>query len=365
MATIKKYTLKNGKTNYHVVIRLRGEKTLCATFTKLTQAKIWAQDTESNIKLGRHIQMPESKKHTLEELVNDYIRHEIPKRKSEQDKYVKQLEWWKNKLGTCYLSNITPAKLSECKRLLETEPSQKPKNGRTTRTGATVNRYLMILSSVFSYACEELNWLDENPMHKVRKNTEKPNKERYLSKDEISRMLEACDKFNIRTENYNKETRLFILIALTTGARYSEIMNLKWENVDLKHRKFYFMDTKNGENRGVPMSEDVLKGLEKFRKVRKINNNSLWATKDGKKLIDMRVRFYKVLELAKIKNFRFHDLRHTAASYLAMNGAQLIDIAAILGHKTMQMVKRYSHLTEKHTGTLIETAVSDMFSAVK
>ena len=78
----------------------------------------------------------------------------------------------------------------------------------------------------------------------------------------------------------------------------------------------------------------------------------------------MRVRFYKVLELANIENCRFHDLRHTVASHIAMNGGSLLDIAQITGHKTMQMVKRYSHLTQKHTAELLQSTTDIMLQTI-
>ena len=201
--------------------------------------------------------------------------------------------------------------------------------------------------------------------HKERKNKEYATKERYLIPDEIERLLKACLEFDLRNENYNYETYLFVLIALSTGARYSEIHNLRWENVDFIHRQFYFLNTKNGENRGVPMTNKVYEELSHFSKIRNIKSDYLWTTKNGEKLIDMRVRFYKVLECADIKECRFHDLRHTVASHIAMNGGSLLDIAQVTGHKTMQMVKRYAHLTKKHTADLLESTTSVMFQQVR
>ena len=365
MHDIQKRYKKNGEVSYTARIRVSGYPTMTATFQKKQQAQLWIQDNESKMKLGKHIQPSESKKHTLSELINRYITNELPKRKSDINKFKMQLKWWNDKLGDYYLSAITPAKLTQTKELLETEKSSKPQKGRTTRTPATVNRYLSTLSIVLSYACNEYGWLDENPMHKVRKNKECANKDRFLSPEEIERLLQACKSYELRTENYNNETYLFVLIALSTGARYSEIHNLTWENIDFEHRQFYFLNTKNKENRGVPMSDTVYKELKQFRKVRNIKSNYLWTTKDGKKLIDMRVRFYKVLEIAQIENCRFHDLRHTVASHIAMNGGSLLDIAQITGHKTMQMVKRYSHLTQKHTAELLQKTTDEMLKLTK
>jgi len=365
MHQIQKYTKKNGTVSYTACIRVKGYPTLTETFTKKSLAQVWIQENESKMKLGLQIQTPESKKHTLNDLIKRYEEKELPKRKSDIQKFKMHLSWWSKEIGGYYLSLITPAMLAQCKEKLETEVSPKPKNGRTTRTPATVNRYMSTLSIVLSYACNEYGWMNENPMRKVRKNKEEATKDRYLMPDEIEKIFKACETYNLRGKNYNKETFLFVLIALSTGARYSEIINLQWNNIDFRNRQFYFINTKNGENRGVPMSNDVYKRLKEYQKVRNIKSNYLFTTKDGSKLIDMRVRFYKVLEVAGITDLRFHDLRHTVASHIAMNGGSLLDIAQVTGHKTMQMVKRYSHLTKKHTAELLESTTQIMFSEMK
>ena len=366
MATFRKFTRKNGKATYTATIRIKGYPTINQTFDRLTDAKKWAYDNESKMRTGRYINDNEAKKHTLAELIDRYIVYELPKRK-EQDrqKYNMQLDWWKKHLGKYLLSNISPALLSEHKELLCTEKATKPQKGNETRSGATANRYMAALSAVFTIAVQEWGWMEDNPMRKVRKYKEYENFVRFLSEEEIPLLLDACKNFQLDGENYNNETYLFVLIALSTGARYSEIHKLKWENVDLKNKMFYFLQTKNGENRGVPMTETVYNKLKKFEKIRNINSNYLWTTKDGKKLIDMRVRFYKVLELSGIKNFRFHDLRHTVASHIAMNGGSPLDIAQVTGHKSMKMVQRYTHLTQKYTAKVLENTSNEMFSQTK
>lgn len=365
MHQIRKYKKKDGTYTYTANIRVQGYPTYTATFTKKSLATQWIQEYESAMKNGKHIQTPESKKHTLNDLILRYETNELPKRKSDQEKFKMHLKWWSDKIGKYYLNNITTPMLTECKELLEKEPMNKKLKKPKPRTPATVNRYLATLSIVLSYACNEYGWIEENPMRKVRKNKEKANKDRFLTPDEIERLLNGCKEFNIKGDNYNEQTYLFVLIALSTGARYSEIHNLKWNNVDFTHKQFYFMNTKNGEDRGVPMTDTVYNALKEFKKVRNIKSKNLWITKDGKKLIDFRTRFYKVLEIANIENCRFHDLRHTVASHIAMNGGSLLDIAQVTGHKTMQMVKRYAHLTQKHTAELLQNTTDKMFSEVK
>lgn len=366
MATIQKRVKKDGTVTYKAVIRVKGYPTMTASFDKKTAAQKWIGQHEPAMKEGKHITDYEAKKHTLNDLIDRYIAVELPKRKpADHQKYEMQLTWWKNHIGKYLLSKITPALLSECKEKLITEESTKPKGNKKTRSGATANRYMACLSIVLSKGSKEWGWLDENPMLKVSKFTEKATQDRFLMPDEIKRLLDACMRFELKGECYHQETYLFVLIALNTGARYSEIHNLRWQDIDFKNKQFYFLQTKNGENRGVPMTDTIYKVLKDFQKVRNINSDYLFTTKNGKKLIDMRVRFYKVLEVAEIKNCRFHDLRHTVASHIAMNGGSLLDIASVTGHKTMQMVKRYSHLTKKHTAELLQNTTNEMFSDIQ
>jgi len=347
MAWIQKREKKNGKTTYTALIRIKGYPPLSATFDRLTDAKDWVGQHENKMRRGKKIKDVEARKHTLAELIDRYVEFELPQRKSDKDKFKMQLYWWKDKIGAYLLSDITPSLLSQYKDLLGKEPSPKPKNGKTTRSNATINRYMACLSIVLSKAVKEWEWMEENPMFKVAKKKEPKGRIRFLSEDERKNLLTECKKIS-------KELYLLVLTALSTGARYGEIINLKWANIDFENRIFHFMDTKNGEDRGVPISSAIYKELFEFSKVRNIKSDYVFIRPDGQKLLYFRDRFTDAVENAEIENFRFHDLRHTAASYLAMNGASLLDIAEILGHKTLAMVKRYSHLTKKHTAEILE-----------
>jgi len=299
------------------------------------------------MKRGKHIKDAEAKKHTLAELIDRYIEVELPNRKSDKGKFKMQLNWWKKKIGPYLLSDITPPLLSKCKEDLGTEPSTKPKKGKKNRSHATVNRYLACLSTCLTIACREWGWIEENPMFKVSKKKEPKGRTRFLSDQEIKKLITECKKDS-------KELFLVVLIAISTGARFGEIVNLKWEHIDFNNKMFYFMDTKNSEHRGVPITTVLSAELAEFSKIRNIKSDYVFIRPDGKKIIYFRDRFKNAVKQAEIENFKFHDLRHTAASYLAMNGASLLDIAEILGHKTLSMVKRYSHLTRKHTATVLE-----------
>jgi integrase len=142
--------------------------------------------------------------------------------------------------------------------------------------------------------------------------------------------------------------------------RRGEIMNLTWDRVDLHRRAITLRpeDTKSQERRSAPIVGHAHEVLKELSKVRRIDTHLVFpAPVDGRtepKPIDITSAWERALKKAGIEDFRFHDLRHTAASYLAMNGATLAEIAEVLGHKTLQMVKRYAHLTESHTSKVVE-----------
>ncbi len=350
MAEFKERYKINGEKSITVSIRIKGHPPVNKTFKRLTDAREWASQTETDIKRGLYFKTIEAQKHTLAELIDRYIENELHqlKSKAEQNKRTLHLNWWKDKIGAYRLSDITPALLSKYKDLLIKEPSPKAQNDRTTRTNATANRYIASLSVVLSIAVKEWQWMDENPMSKVSKFKEPKGRTRFLSDDETKALLTACK------EASNPLLFLFVFTALSTGARWSEIINLTWKDVDLKNRMFYFMDTKNGEHRGVGISQHIYDLLKEHKKSNKVNFKWVFPKHDGTQPIDLRWQWEQALENSGIEDFRFHDLRHTTASNLAKNGASLVEIGDILGHKSPSMTKRYSHLTKKHTAEILD-----------
>jgi len=152
-----------------------------------------------------------------------------------------------------------------------------------------------------------------------------------------------------------------VVLALSMGARKNEILSLKWKNIDLERQVITILETKNGEIRTIPLQGH---GLELIKELSFQSNmqpdDYLFKSDVHDKPIDIRSSWRTSLKKANILDFRFHDLRHTTASYLAMNGASLNEIAKILGHKTLSMVMRYAHLSEGHT----KKVVSDMNSKI-
>ena len=346
MASIEKRIAGN-KTTYRVKVRLKGYPTQTATFDRLTDAKKWTTATESAIREGRHFKTAESKKHTLADLVERYIKDTLPtKSKTQQNIQKQQLERWSEEIGSYLLADITPALIVECRDKLLRE-----KTLRGIRSPATVVRYMSALSHAFTIAVNEWGWIDDSPMRKVKKPKEPRGRVRYLLEEERPVLLNACRKSS------NDWLYTIVILAISTGMRYGEIMKLQWQDINLKDSYLILHDTKNGERRRVPIVGVARSLLEQHAKIRRLDTNLLFpSNKNPDKPIDIRKPWATALKQTDIKDFRFHDLRHSAASYLAMNGASLAEIAEILGHKTLQMVKRYAHLSDGH----ISHVVADM-----
>lgn len=356
MASIRKRTNKDGSTSYRVDIRLKGFPPQRATFARLTDAKKWVQQTESAIRENRYFKSAESRKHTFGELVDRYIKDALPTKSADFEKSQKaKMNWWKEQLGHHVLADVTPSLITECRDRLLAETTKRG----ITRSPATVNRYLAALSDAFSVAVKEWEWLEDSPMRKVKKPKEPRGRVRFLSEDgERPRLLKACE------ESSNPYLYPVVVLALSTGMRQGEIMGLTWEDVDLHQGRATLHETKNGERRVVPLSGKALELLKAHAKVRRLDTNLLFPGKNPHKPMDLRSPWEAALKKAGIEDFRFHDLRHSAASYLAMNGASLAEIAEVLGHKTLQMVKRYSHLSEAHTAGVVARMNARIFGGI-
>jgi integrase len=343
MANIEKRKTLEGKINFRVKVRLRGYPSQSATFNRLTDARKWAQQIESAIREGRHFKTSEAKRHTLGDAIERYIEHVLPTKPKSKYMQIGQLVWWKNHLGSYSLADLSPSLIAQLRDNLAKSPTSRG----DAHSPATVNRYLAALSHVLTTAVKEWGWLEENPLRKVTKMKEPRGRTRFLCDDERSRLLAAC------RNSESPYLYIAVVLALSTGGRRMEILGLKWSDIDIPRNVITLHETKNGERRVLPLAGHALELIILHSKLRRLNSSLVFPGKNFKKPIDLRSPFETALKRAEIIDFRWHDLRHSCASYLAMNGASLAEIAEILGHKTLQMVKRYSHLSEAHTSKVV------------
>lgn len=347
MAAIERRTDQAGKTTFRVKIRLKGHPPQTETFTRLTDARKWAASVESAIREGRHFPASTAKRRTVADIIDRYVRDVLPhKAPGTAETQGLQLEWWRKHLGDYRLSDVTPAVLAEFRDKLTAEPGN---HGRP-RSGPTVNRYLAAISHVLTLASREWDYLNENPAKRVTRKKEAAGRVRFLTADERRRLLDVC-----KTDS-NPDLYPAVVLALSTGARRGEILGLTRADVDLKRGLLTFRQTKNGETRAVPVRGHALDILKERSKVEHISG-LLFPGKPkadpttGKvtfKPVGLHTAFTRAVNAAGIVDFHWHDMRHDAASTLAMAGCSAVEIAELLGHKTLQMTRRYSHLSRDH-----------------
>jgi integrase len=341
MAFIEKRTSQNGKISFRAQIKIKGHPVLNATFSRKTDAERWAQQTEADIRRGKHFPTQESKKHTLKDTIERYERDILPSRqRSKRDSILK---WWKNRLGDYLLADITSPHITEARDELLNGITYRG----TKRSPTTCRHYLVTLSHVFTIAQKEWGWASSNPVNNVSKPSPARGRIRFLDNDERQRLLEACQA------SANPHLHTIVVLAMSTGMRRSEMLNLCWSNIDLETGKIVLHETKNNERHVVYATGYALKLIREHSKIRQIDSILLFPGKHPSKPIDIRSAWELTLKVANIENFVFHDLRHTFASYMVMNGASLAETAEALNHKTLAMTARYAHLSEDHTAGVV------------
>lgn len=283
--------------------------------------------------------------HTLRDLLDAYRRDILPD-KAPRTQYQQNLIFKRllNKMGDKLLTDITPA-------LLRAWRDQMREAGYKS---GTIRYYLDTLSAALTAAVMDYEWLDTNPMRRVRKPPESPGRVRFLSHTERQQLLNACQA--------SQTAALYplVILALATGARKTELLTLRWEHMDLERGIVRFMLTKNKTRRVTPLVPVACTVMQTWHAQARRPMVWVFPSEDGQQPCSIRGAWEFAVKRAGIVNFRFHDLRHTAASFLAMSGATPLEIAEILGHKTMRMVQRYSHFSEPHTRSILEK-MADQF----
>lgn len=346
---------KNG-ISYLARIRIKGYNVLTKTFKKKSDAQAWAEPIELSMKQGTYIENTtvintnDSRQNIvlMSELIDYFKTNIAPNRYSYSEKYNVMYSWWSDKIGTIKVRELTASMLSSCKQVLATEKIRK-KGKEVIRSNNTINKYLMCISAVLTYAVKELEIINVNPMSKVKPMQKPTGRTRFLSDSEIENLKSVC-------KEHSESLYLFFILLLKTGGRFNEVRCLKTKDIDYKNNKVYFIDTKNSTHRGVHVDTKTLKQLKNYTKNSNITSDYVFGSnKRGAELLDLKGILEQAIQKADIKDFRIHDIRHTTASILARNGASLLEIAEILGQKSLTVARRYSHLTIKHTEDLMSS----------
>ena len=337
MAAIQKIIRKKGFV-YRVQIRRLNSKIISKTFATKKLAQQFASRLESDRQSLLAFGGLTSTSVTLKVLIERYLKDEYSgiHLKEQQSK----LKFWLSAIGDKPLSEVVTTDIS-----LSLDGLSK------NFSNATVNRYKAAISVVFSYACRQYG-LPINPVKNIRSKPENNERIRFLSDDERARLFKAC-----KASQWSK-LHLLVLMAITTGARKSELLNLTFSDIDFERQTAYVQTSKNGQPRVLPLTNEVLAELNKFKsqEARLIFNSELKPDRP----MCFTKQWKKALVQAEIKDFRYHDLRHSCASLLAQSGASLLEIAEVLGHKQIQVTKRYSHLCIDHKTRLINKVMGSL-----
>jgi integrase len=375
MATIRK--LSNGK--FRADIRKNYTFIQAKTFLSKKQAEQWAADIEASIETILAL-TPAKLKNLTPEIVAEMgglelfqklgIELEFLTFKDLADEYMKQWAkkdpnqiprtvFWIEIFGKAPVKAISTSDIRKALdhyakgKCLKGDGVGKSRETNKPRSSNTVLRLKAVLSSIFKYAIRR-GYLKENPLDGIFIDATPNQVERFLDDKERKALLSACQ------ESTWDKLYLLVLLAITTGMRKAELINLRWTDINFEKGLARLATTKNGSPRINPIPALALEELKKFRKV---GNGLVFASpNDPEKPFDFRVQWTRALERTYIKNFRFHDLRHTAASYLVMNGASLHETAEILGHKSTQTTKRYAHLSTDHKSALAERVMNKVLN---
>lgn len=349
MATIQKRIQKNGIVRYRVMIRQSdGYPPASKTLPTKEEAKHWAKLEEARCRQGYGPSDQLKNKQTLSDLIDRYTTIILPTKPKEARNMRRHLEWWRNQIGKYGVAKISPDLIAQCRQQLAEGITSK----YVKRSPATVNRYLATLSTLMTYGVRECGWIVDNPCLRVAKFKESKGRDRVASRDECIKLLEECKN------SRNEHLLPVVLLAITTGMRRGEILGLTWDCIDLERQMISLKETKNGKPRTVSIVGQTLDLLKNHHAKRNTNTPYVFPAKKRFGKISIRKAWEEALKRAGIKNLKLHDLRHTFCTYASESGASNLELATAMGHQTLQMLQRYTHMNAAIT-TRLSTAVHD------
>jgi integrase len=323
---------------WQAIVRIKGHPPQSSTFARKIDAEKWAASTETEMRRGAFVATAQAERTSLSEIAKRFANEFAP--------HHYRGAGWKHKLahlvdrlGHYSLIAITAPVVARYRdaRLGDADPRYKNPHKAPTVSGATVKTELDLLSKLLDWTEKECGIAlpAGNPVQSIRKPKNGTPRNRRLTPEEWIRLQEEC------VASSNIYLSAAVTLAVETAMRQGELLGLRWEDIDKKRRLALLLDPKKiktEEPRAVPLSSAALAALE-----------SMPRALDGRVIPQQRTTLYKSFEAAVkragIKDYTWHDLRHEALSRLAERGdLNVLEIAAVSGHKTLQMLKRYTHL---------------------
>ena len=348
---VKESVLRSGKkvTRYRAHVRRAGFKSQSKCFDTLADAKSWLRNAEADAAQRRQ---EADGVYTFARVADLFAK--APPRRGTKFWSPTHLAYWVEQFGPRDIKTVTRADINTALAELQQKKAERRsfegsvKLMDKTISSATVNRYLATLSSFFNYALN-VGHIDRHPIKggQVSKLAEANGRRRILTAEEEDKLIAEAERSTWPA------MALFLRLALTTGARKSELLSLRWSDVDLSRRVAVLRDTKNGEQRALPLVVPVRDALAAAKKIQPISSDWVFFNPTDPtrpKNIDTvwkHVRARAGLEADRkdsLDRVVLHSTRHTAATKLIAGGANLIQASAVTGHKTVSMLARYAHL---------------------
>ena len=324
--------------NYFIDYYVNGRRVREMVGSKKKQADAALSKRKVEVIEGKYFDKRRLRRISFNELADMFIElhSRVNKKKMVAKRDENLIANLKTTFGGKYLHEITPMVIERYKAMR-----------RETVAPATVNRELACLKCMFNKA---IQWekFDDNPVRKVQLFKEDNQRLRYLGLDEMKNVIDAC-QVNLKP---------IVIVALNTGMRKGEILSLTWDNVDLEHGIIYLLNTKNSEKREVFLNQVVRETLSTL--THHETSPYVFHKPDGVPYKDVRKYFETTMKKCGIINFRFHDLRHTFASQLVMSGIDIKTVQELMGHKSIEMTLRYSHLSPDHKKRAVEVLCEKM-----
>jgi integrase len=318
---------------WQAVIRRKGQPQQSKTFQYRSDAEAWARDIENKMDRGVFQDRSEVEQTTLGQLIDRFERefapHHYRQREDNKEAWRFQCARLQDELGQYALAGLDQRLVAKYR-----DARQKPQGGRAAVGQSTVRKELYMLSKVLHFGETECGIVlpHGNPVNKIRKPSDGKARDRRLTAEEWARVEDEC------RASRNIYLWPAVQLAVETAARQGELLALTWKHVNLIRRLAHLPETKNGEARTVPLSPCAVAVLDTLPR-------SIGGVVIPVQRMTLFHVFKAAVKRAGVENFTFHDLRHEALSRLAERGDfSVLELSAVSGHKTLQMLKRYTHL---------------------
>lgn len=330
MATVNCRT-RGGKKVWLVQVRLKGLNPVSRQFDSKAAAQRWGKEEEARLDELRQVGgvSPEVGTVTIKDLIDRYLKD--PKAK-ELDTYKdreRQLKLWAKHYGPMLCRDFGPIQILERRDALLAEGSRP----------STVNGYMAAMRRAWNGG-RNVRLLSSNSAWPGGVMLDPDNTRiRFLDDDELKRLMDAA-------KAQSPTLHASIVVAITTGLRVREQLRLEWRDVNFEGKALTIHDAKNDTPRSVHLPDAAARVLKSLKKDRTVLGRRIFLDPAGEPYDYWRHadEWDRIKVAAKIEDFRWHDLRHCCGSYLAQNGASLLEIAQVLGHKSLQATQRYAHL---------------------